>query len=80
MKLARDRFAVGRDETRGIGGRTTSPYSAGDVITAPWPQDQARGLDHRAIDPHQSGAWLKRRDHRFLILNTCLDATLPLLL
>ena len=44
-------------------------------IAAPLSQDQAFGLDHRAVEPQQSGAGLERRDHRFLSSSIrCLDA------
>jgi hypothetical protein len=62
--LGRDRLAVGRDEARGI-GIGQHRRIRGYIVAAPWPQDQARGLDDGTIDLQQFGAGLERRDHRF---------------
>jgi hypothetical protein len=70
----RQPLAVSSDETGGTGIGQHYRIRR-DIIAAPLSQDQALGFNHRPIDPHQSGAWLERRDHRlpspFLLLCLC---------
>src|SRR4029079_2118754 len=62
-QLARDRLAVSSGEKGGT-GVLQHALTLRDIIAALLSLAQARVCNHRPIDPHQSGAWLERRDHR----------------